>query len=764
MDIANALVDAISPVSKRGEGTGNGLRGVASPRRANPSQSGAMTTRQSPGLVRACRWFAAGASVAAVLLGGLVLVGWLFDLPALTKIFPGLVAMNPATALGFVFGGAATWVEAGEQPTSHLRLQIARACAGMVVIIGAARILGYLFGFDPLVDSLPFQSQLDREVPPNRIAPNTALDFLITGLALLSIDLEVRRGWRPAQFLALTAAIIAALAFMGYAYSIEPGTGGGEVNIVQDICCGPDGEAYVPLLSRVASYIPMTLHTAVGFMLLSAAILCARPEQGIMAVVVSDAHGGRIFRRLLPAAVSTLFVIGWLQLMGQRAELYGPQFGVAFTVAASISILGSLIWWNALTVNRAEAERERIELELALARENEVEIGFKIQQILLLEQPPRDLAGIRVAALTIPSQRIDGDFYDFYRHGNRCLDVVIGDVMGKGIPAALLGAATKTHILQALSRLVALAGPEDLPEPREIVSLAHVGIVKQLIELGSFVTASYARFDLERHRLDLVDCGHTEAIHFRHAEHICAMLRGTNLPLGVIEGEIYDQITVPFEPGDILLFYSDGVTEARNRTGEFFGSERLAEFVRGFSHLDPEQLVERLREAVASFSGSERFADDLTCVAVTLGEREATRRRAELELSSTLSELASARAFVRDFCRALSDPPLDEETVAQLELAVTEATSNIIRHSYGGRTDQRIQLVADAFADRVVLRLHHLGASFDPEAVSPPAFDGSREGGFGMYLIAHSVDDVRYYRDERGRNCIALVKRRLAYA
>jgi phosphoserine phosphatase RsbU/P len=698
-----------------------------------------MAAHLSPSLVRACRSFAAGASFAAILLGGLILLGWLFDLPALTKIFPGLVAMNPTTALGFVLGGMATWIETGERRTSHLRLQIARACAGVLLIIGAARILGYLFGFDPLVDSLLFRSQLDREVPPNRIAPNTALDFLITGLALLTIDLELRRGWRPAQLLALTAAIIAALAFMGYAYSVV-------------------------LLSRVASYIPMALHTAVGFLMLSAAILCARPEKGVMAVVVSTAHGGRIFRRLLPAAVATIFVIGWLQLMGESAELYGAQFGAALTVAASITILGSLIWWNALTVNRAEAERERIELELALARENEVEIGFKIQQTLLLEQPPRDLAGIRVAALTIPSQRIDGDFYDFYRHGDRCLDVVIGDVMGKGIPAALLGAATKSYILQALSRLVTLAGPENLPEPREIISLAHAGIVKQLIELGSFVTACYARFDLNRHRLDLVDCGHTEAIHFRHAEHACAMVRGTNLPLGVIEGEIYDQITVPFEPGDILLFYSDGVTEARNGTGEFFGSERLAELVRGFSHLDPEQLVERLRETVASFSGSERFADDLTCVAVTLGEREATRRRAELEFSSKLSELAAARAFVRDFCHALADPPVDEEVVAQLELAVTEATSNVIRHAYGGRTDQQIQLDADAFADRIVLRLHHLGASFDPEAVSPPAFDGSREGGFGMYIIAHSVDDVRYYRDQRGRNCIALVKRRRACA
>ena len=81
-----------------------------------------------------------------------------------------------------------------------------------------------------------------------------------------------------------------------------------------------------------------------------------------------------------------------------------------------------------------------------------------------------------------------------------------------------------------------------------------------------------------------------------------------------------------------------------------------------------------------------------------------------------------------------------------------------MKHAYHGRADQRIQLEADAFPGRVSIRLHHLGDSFDPAAVSPPALDGSRESGFGIYLITKSVDEVRYSRDERGRNCIALVK------
>jgi anti-sigma regulatory factor (Ser/Thr protein kinase) len=85
-----------------------------------------------------------------------------------------------------------------------------------------------------------------------------------------------------------------------------------------------------------------------------------------------------------------------------------------------------------------------------------------------------------------------------------------------------------------------------------------------------------------------------------------------------------------------------------------------------------------------------------------------------------------------------------------------------MKHAYHGRADQRIHLEAEAFPDHVAVRLHHLGDPFDPSAVPLPSFDGSRESGFGVYLITRSVDEVRYYRDERGGNCIALVKRRNA--
>ena len=170
-------------------------------------------------------------------------------------------------------------------------------------------------------------------------------------------------------------------------------------------------------------------------------------------------------------------------------------------------------------------------------------------------------------------------FLHFFKHADQCLDVIVGDVMGKGIPAALLGAATKSHFLEALSDLMALSKDGKLPEPKEIVMLAHADMVRHLIDLESFVTLCYARLDLNRRSLDLVDCGHTGIIHLHGKTGLCEMLHGDNLPLGVREGEIYDQISVPFEPGDLLLLYSDGITEARNPAGELFGVERLEECV-----------------------------------------------------------------------------------------------------------------------------------------------------------------------------------------
>lgn len=259
--------------------------------------------------------------------------------------------------------------------------------------------------------------------------------------------------------------------------------------------------------------------------------------------------------------------------------------------------------------------------ELAQVRRREGEVGAKIQQTLLLGQPPRALPGVQVAALTIPSQQIDGDFYDFYQHNDRCLDVVVGDVMGKGVPAALLGAAIKSYFLRALSSLIAPLDHGKLPEPEEIVTSVHADVSRQFIGLESFATLCYARFNLEQDWVTLVDCGHTKTIHFHARTGTSETLHGDNIPLGFSEGEIYKQIFAPFEVGDIFFFYSDGITEAQNDTGEFFGVDSLVELIQANNGLTPEELIDKVRAAVVAFSRTEAFADDVTGVAVKIMDR-----------------------------------------------------------------------------------------------------------------------------------------------
>ena len=330
--------------------------------------------------------------------------------------------------------------------------------------------------------------------------------------------------------------------------------------------------------------------------------------------------------------------------------------------------------------------------------------------------------------------------------------------MGKGVPAALLSAATKSQFPGALWHLMDPVKAGTLPEPQEIVTLAHTRMARQLIDIESFVTLCYTRIDVARRRLSIVDCGHTGVLHLHGLTGACDVLHGDNLPLGVREGEIYGQVSFSIVPDDLMVFFSDGVTEARNRAGEQFGTERLVACVRQNAAREALAIVHAVRDAVLEFSGV-TLADDLTCVVAKVTPYEAPLARSDLGIGSALSELHRARELAAAFCRALPEP-LVEERIASLVLAVNEAASNIMKHSYHRREDQRIDITAEAFSDRVAVRLRYQGAPFDPALIPAPAFDGSRESGFGLFMITNSVDRVRYYKDDLGRSCILLEVRR----
>ncbi len=169
---------------------------------------------------------------------------------------------------------------------------------------------------------------------PNRMAPNTAVSFLLVGLALLLLDVDFGRAFRPAEVLALAAALIGLLAMIGYAYSTES-------------------------LIGIPSFIPMALNTAVTFAILSVGVLYARPDRGLMSNLSSGSGGAVMARRLLPAAILIPAVAGWLRWFAQQQGLVDDVMGLSLFVLTNIVIFSGLIWWNAVSLNRTDAQLQQ---------------------------------------------------------------------------------------------------------------------------------------------------------------------------------------------------------------------------------------------------------------------------------------------------------------------------------------------------------------------------------------------------------------------
>jgi len=475
-------------------------------------------------------------------------------------------------------------------------------------------------------------------------------------------------------------------------------------------------------------------------------------------------------------------------IVNSRAELKSgePELADAHRIAVAPLVCreeaqGALVVWHEqpgefdsklmglLTTLSAQAalilEQERLRKD-AVAGEKlrrEIEISGNIQQILLFGRTPSRVTGLEVGTVAQASRQIDGDFFGFFHHGGGIFDLVLGDVMGKGIPAALVGAAVKSQFLRFAST-TRPSGRRIAPsEPSAIVAAVHRQVAGQLIDLGRFVTAIYARFDVRSRLLTYVDCGHTDALRYRAAAEsvdICHadLPRGVNLPLGFTHNARYEQVSVPFDPGDVFLFYSDGITEARAVDGEFYGVESLAQTLRQSHGKGAQGLAETIRSEAVAFAGERGIEDDLTCIVVKV-EGDSDRERPYLEVRNVKGALGRVRKFVTSVCEQLSGTPVATDEIAELHVALTEAASNVFRHAYHDAPDGLLRIEAFVEADELHFVLTDTGAAFDISQVKPPRFDGSVAGGFGVYLIRQIMDIIDYTREPGGLNRLELIRR-----
>src|SRR3990172_2508145 len=177
-----------------------------------------MIERSNIHLTSSLKSFSRAASVTVFLVGCLVLIGWWLDIPTLKSIFPGLVTMKANTALCFILSGVSLWLLQTTEQTEKRRRRIAQGCAFAVSLVGLLTLSQYLFGWNLGIDQLLFRepSGAIGTSNPGRMAPTTAINFVLVGFALLFLDVETDRGYRPAQFVILPVAFISFLAFAGY--------------------------------------------------------------------------------------------------------------------------------------------------------------------------------------------------------------------------------------------------------------------------------------------------------------------------------------------------------------------------------------------------------------------------------------------------------------------------------------------------------------------------------------------------------------------
>ena len=251
------------------------------------------------------------------------------------------------------------------------------------------------------------------------------------------------------------------------------------------------------------------------------------------------------------------------------------------------------------------AEKKRLEEELRIAR---------AIQMSLLPRGPLDVPGLGITALCVPAREVGGDYYDFFHLSNDRLGVLIADVSGKGTSAALYMAELKGLIL-ALSQRYG--------SPRELLIEVN-RIISEHLDSRSFITITYAVIDPQAGVMTFCRAGHTPLIFLSGPSSnmpVARVLAPSGMVLGLrIDGaaekfaDLLEEERVELSPGDVIVLYTDGITEAMNPQSDLFGESRLSRIVEEHGHLDSGELRERIMREVEAFVGSADQHDDMTMI------------------------------------------------------------------------------------------------------------------------------------------------------
>src|SRR6267154_1155337 len=260
-------------------------------------------------------------------------------------------------------------------------------------------------------------------------------------------------------------------------------------------------------------------------------------------------------------------------------------------------------------IQRYIEQREALAKTIQLQRDDllhDVELAAQVQRLFLPVGKPA-IAGLQIAGMMQPARGVSGDYYDYIPIDAHSIQIVIADVAGKGVPAALLMSAT--------AAAVQLEANQDR-NLLEMVGRLNMGIHSVSEDGERYVTLLLAELDAQERKLRYVNCGHNPALLFRAQTGEVTRLDSSCAPIGISAENSCELASADLTPGDVLVFYTDGVTEAENQSGEELGTDRLSALVRRGSASSAEALMTDIFQNVANFCSAVGFNDDVTVLVV----------------------------------------------------------------------------------------------------------------------------------------------------
>jgi len=386
--------------------------------------------------------------------------------------------------------------------------------------------------------------------------------------------------------------------------------------------------------------------------------------------------------------------------------------------------------------------KQRLEGELSAARQ--------IQMAMLprLPEDGRLTDGCDVAATLIPAKAVGGDLFDLIPLVDGRLLFMVGDVSDKGAAAALFMAKTV-----ALANLLGRDGVA----PAELLGRLNQELCRDN-DACMFVTALCGVLDPASGEVVYANAGHNAPLRFGRDGQAAYIDMPPGTMLGVFEEATYREMRLELHPGETLLLYTDGVTEANNIELELFGDDRLEAFPGGL-FASSAALVKGVVDAVEAFAGEAEQADDITVLA--LRRTESGRVEKVYEMRGGTEELSGVQVWLES---ELREAGIGDDLAGELQLAAEEVLANVIHHAHHDLPDAAAEIVLRFDPDEIMLQFSDSGPAFNPLEEAPePDLDLPPEerpiGGLGVLLCKRLADRIEYRREE-GRNILRFVKRR----